>query len=151
MAKFSTLRHENFAASYRAPRQLWSPGGIARMARQYRWISPRRLILTFFFISPRTADRGLIIGNTGTRLITKDRRPGRSKFATRKSSTIVRISLDWTSTGNPPYLELIREPRSPSRNLIKWTGSVNHLPPRFGNFCLGNLNKIQRAHVYVCL
>jgi hypothetical protein len=46
------------------------------LERQYRWISPRRLISAFFFISPRTADTGLIIGNTGTRLVTRDRHPG---------------------------------------------------------------------------
>lgn len=47
-------------------------------------LSPRRLIRAFFFfISPRTVDTGLIIGNEETRLITRDKvvsRQGRPKF-----------------------------------------------------------------------
>jgi len=75
-------RGQIFDAAQRKFRCFLSSGSsitISReesLVRQYRWISPRRLISAFFFISPRTTDTGLIIGNTGTRLITRDRHPG---------------------------------------------------------------------------
>lgn len=80
-AKISPLSVERLPPTIQSPEK--SPHG--RIATISMDLSPRRLIRAFFFISPRTANTGLIIGNEETRLITRD-----------KSSL-------WTGDGNPKF------------------------------------------------